>query len=83
MPRIPISEARERLAECAEMLRAEAVILERFGRPAAILINPDRYEELLEAIAEVQDAVAYDQTAVSDDGGNIPWERVKADLGWT
>ena len=80
--RIPASKAHERLAEAVEMLRAEAVVLERFGRPAAILLNPDRYDELLEAIDDVQSASDF-EPSFSSEGANIPWERVKADLGWT
>ena len=80
--RTPVSQAHERLAEAVEMLRSEAVVLERFGRPAAILLNPDRYDELLEAIDDVQSAADFEPT-MSSEGGNIPWERVKADLGWT
>jgi antitoxin Phd len=37
---------------------------------------------MMEALEESQDAVAFDE-AMSDDGGNIPWEQVKADLGWS
>jgi antitoxin Phd len=76
-----VSEARERLSEVLETSQTEAVILQRYGRPAAILISPDRYEQMMEALEEAQDAVAFDE-AMSDEGGNIPWEQVKADLGW-
>ncbi|MGH9074698.1 MAG: prevent-host-death family protein, partial [Acidimicrobiales bacterium] len=60
----------------------EAVILERYGRPAAVLISTERYELLLEALEEVEDVAAFD-AAMAEEGDNIPWEQVKADLGWT
>jgi antitoxin Phd len=80
--KITVSEARERLSEVVATSQSEAVILERYGRPAAIVISPARYEQMMEALEESQDAVAFDE-AMSDDGGNIPWEQVKADLGWS
>lgn len=82
MAKITVSEARERLSEVLETSQSEAVILERYGRPAAVLISPDRYELMMEALEEVQDAAAFDK-AMSDEGDNIPWEQVKADLGWS
>ena len=82
MAKMTVSEARERLSEVVETSRTEAVVLERYGKPAAILVSPDRYEEMMEALEEVQDTVAFDE-AMSDEGDNIPWEQVKTDLGWS
>ncbi len=76
-----VSEARERLAEVVETAHTEAVFLERYGRPAAVLVSPERYEELIEALADVGDAHAFD-TAMAEEGPSIPWDVVKADLGW-
>lgn len=81
MTSISVSEAREKLAEVIDAARSEAVVLERFGRPAAVLVSPERYEQLLEALEEAEDVAAFD-AAMADEGDNIPWEQVKADLGW-
>ena len=78
---ISVSEAREKLAEVIDAARAEAVVLERFGRPAAVLVSPERYEQLLEAFEEAEDVAAFD-AAMAEEGDNIPWDQVKADLGW-
>lgn len=56
--------------------------MERYGQPAAVLVSPERYEELLEAFEDADDAAAFD-AAMAEEGANIPWEKVKADLGWT
>jgi PHD/YefM family antitoxin component YafN of YafNO toxin-antitoxin module len=48
---------------------------------AAVVISPSRYEQLLEALEEQEDEQAFDQ-ALAEEGDNIPWEQVKADLGW-
>lgn len=82
MATMSISEARERLSEAVETARGEPVLLERYGRPAAVLLSPERYEQLLEAVEDHDDAAAFD-TAMAEDGDSIPWEQVKVDLGWT
>ena len=81
MATMAVSEAREKLSEAVELSRHEAVFLERYGRPAAVLVSPDRYAELMEAFAQAEDVVAFDE-AMAEEGGNIPWDQVKSDLGW-
>jgi antitoxin Phd len=81
MATMAVSEARERLSEAVETSHTEAVFLERYGRPAAVLVSPERYEELMEALKEAEDVEAFD-AAMVEEGANIPWEEVKADLGW-
>jgi antitoxin Phd len=76
-----VSTAREQLADVVEQAGHEAVVLERYGRPAAIVISPARYDELMEALEEVEDLAAFDE-AMAEEGPSIPWEQVKADLGW-
>jgi PHD/YefM family antitoxin component YafN of YafNO toxin-antitoxin module len=76
-----VSEARERLSEAVETAHSEAVFLERYGRPAAVLLSPERFEELTRALEEGEDVAAFD-AAMAEEGDNIPWEQVKADLGW-
>jgi antitoxin Phd len=79
---MPISEAREKLADAVETSHREAVFLDRYGSPAAVLISPERYEELMDALEESEDVAAFD-AAMAEEGDNIPWDQVKADLGWT
>jgi antitoxin Phd len=76
-----MSEARENLAQVIEDAQSGAVILERYGQPAAVVVSPERYEQLLEALEEAEDLAAFD-AAVAEEGANIPWEQVRADLGW-
>lgn len=77
-----ISAARERLPEAIELARTEAVFLERYGRPVAVLVSPEQYDGLIAASEDADDTAAYD-AAVNEEGPNIPWEQVKTDLGWT
>jgi antitoxin Phd len=82
MATMNISAARERLPEAVELAHTEAVFLERYGHRAAVLLSPERYDELMEALEDVEDVAAFD-AAMSEEGPNVPWNEVKADLGWT
>ncbi len=77
-----VSEAREKLAEVVETAQSEAVVLERYGQTAAVVVSMERYEELLDAFEEAGDVVAFD-AAMAEGGESLPWEQVKADLGWS
>lgn len=81
MATMAVSKARERLSEAVETARGEAVFLERYGRPVAVLVSAERYEELVEALEDVEDVVAFD-AAMAEEGPSVPWEQVKVDLGW-
>lgn len=79
--KISVSKAREKLSEVVEMSQSEPVELELYGRRAAVVISPDQYDEMLEALEESQDVASFD-AALAEEGSNIPWEQVKSDLGW-
>ena len=50
---------------------SEAVFLERYGRRAAVLLSPERYAELMEALEEAEDVAAFD-AALAEEGPSIP-----------
>jgi PHD/YefM family antitoxin component YafN of YafNO toxin-antitoxin module len=81
MVKISVSKAREKLSEVVEMSQSEPVEFELYGRRAAVIVSPDQYDEMLEALEESQDVAAFD-AALIEVGDNIPWEQVKTDLGW-
>lgn len=66
------------------MVNSEVPELKTSGarRRAAVLLSPVRYDELMNALEEAEDVAAFD-AAMSEDGASIPWDQVKADLGWT
>jgi antitoxin Phd len=82
MTAMSISEARERLADVIDGVKNEPVVLERYGKPAAVLVSPEYYEALLDAMEESTDVAAFD-AALAESNPNIPWDQVKVDLGWT
>ena len=55
----------------------EAVFIERRGQRAAVVISPEQYERMLEALEDAEDAEAFDE-AMAEEGPNIPWAQVKA-----
>lgn len=78
---VSVTEARSRLPELLDRSKSEAVFLERHGRPAAVVLSPEQYEKMMDALEDAEDAVAFD-AAIAEEGDNIPWAQVKADLGW-
>ncbi|MET4095218.1 type II toxin-antitoxin system Phd/YefM family antitoxin [Arthrobacter sp. UYCu712] len=81
MSNINITDARARLPELVTLAETEPVFIERRGQRAAVLVSPERYEQMLDALEEVEDVAAFD-AAMAEEGDSIPWTQVKADLGW-
>ena len=55
---IAMSEAKARLSALVADPQFDDVVLLRHGKAAAVLINPARYEELLEALDDLNDIAA-------------------------
>ncbi len=81
MATMSISDARDHLPDAMETARTEAVFVQRRGRLAGVLVSPERYEQLMTALEDAEDVAAFD-AAMAEEGPNIPWAQVKADLGW-
>lgn len=81
MVTMKVSAARDNLPAAIEQAHHEAVFLERYGRPAGVILSPERYEQLLAAEEDAEDVTAFD-AAMNEEGPNLPWSQVKADLGW-
>jgi prevent-host-death family protein len=82
MVKISVGKAREKLSEVVAMSQTEPVELKHYGRPAAVMVSPSQYDEMLEALEESRDVAAFD-ASLAEAGDNIPWEQVKKDLGWS
>lgn len=81
MTNISIADARKKFSDVIARSKNEAVFIERRGQRAAVVISPERYERMLDALEESEDAAAFDE-AMAEEGPNVPWAQVKADLGW-
>ncbi len=77
-----VSAARGVLPDVIETAQTEPVVLSRHGKPVAVVISPGRYEQFLAALEHADDIALFD-AAMAEEGPNIPWEQVKADLGWS
>ena len=80
MANMPISQAREQLPAVIELCQSEAVVLEKYGKPQAVVISYERYEELMNAFEDLQD-LEYLEQIPPDLSNSIPWEDFKRDLG--
>lgn len=81
MSNVSVADARKNFSGVIARAKDEAVFVERRGQRAAVVISPERYERMLEALEDAEDAAAFDE-AMAEEGSNIPWAQVKADLGW-
>ncbi|MDP9801268.1 PHD/YefM family antitoxin component YafN of YafNO toxin-antitoxin module [Arcanobacterium wilhelmae] len=77
-----VSEMRKNLASAIDAAQEEAVFVERHGAAEAVLISALRYEQLMDALEEIEDIADFDE-AMAEEGENIPWDVVKAELGWS
>jgi antitoxin Phd len=49
-------------------------------RAQTVIINIEQYEKFLDAVEELED-IAMAEESMRDPGPNIPWEKVRKDLG--
>lgn len=80
MTEISISEARADLASVIRRIKKKPIKITNHGEAAAIMVSPSLFEEMLEAMEDLEDILDYDK-AKSESGRSIPWELVKKDLG--
>lgn len=79
-----VTEARARLADVVDAARVghEPVYLTRRGRRVAAVIDADDLDRLIEAAEDLADIraarAAREELA---EGGTVPWEQVRVDLG--
>ena len=78
---VSVADARKHFSEVIDRSKTEAVFIERRGHRAAVVVSPERYEQMLDALEEAEELAEFDE-AMAEEGPNIPWAQVKADLGW-
>ncbi|WP_308797860.1 type II toxin-antitoxin system Phd/YefM family antitoxin [Agromyces silvae] len=78
---VSVAEARSHFSEVIARSQQEAVFIERRGQRAAVVVSPEHYERMLEALEDAADAADFDE-AIAEEGANIPWDEVTKDLGW-
>jgi len=78
---IPVTQARSNLPRVIEAAQRQAVFLERRGMVEAVVVSPEQYERMLDALEEAEDVAAFD-AAIEETDAAIPWDQVRKDLGW-
>jgi len=81
MMTMSVAEARQNLASLLDETVHQPVTIERRGRAAAVVVDPQEFERMREALEDLDDIAAFD-VAMAEEGDNLPWEQAKADLGW-
>jgi prevent-host-death family protein len=81
MSNVSVADSRNNFSDVIARSEGEAVFIERRGQRAAVVISPERYERMMDALEESEDVAAFDE-AMAEEGPNVPWAQVKTDLGW-
>ena len=84
MTRQTANEARERIDEALKSVEktGEPVAFERGGETVAVLVSAEDFA-LLNRLREEEDQADIEaaEKSLAEPGENIPWERLKVDLG--
>ena len=80
MSELSVTDARAQLPAAIKKSQKSPVHILKHGEPVAVLISPTLYQEMLEAMEELEDIEAFDQAVLSNEK-LIPWESVKKELG--
>ena len=80
MSELSVTDARAELPAAIKKSQKSPVHILKHGEPVAVLISPTLYQEMLEAMEELEDIEAFDQAALSNEK-LVPWESVKKELG--
>ena len=79
MESIPLNEARRNLPTLINDAQTEAITISRHGVPAAVVLSPSRYEELLSALEDMEDLASI-EASLKDPSASIPWEEIKKEI---
>jgi len=80
MSELSVTDARAELPAAIKKSQNSPVHILKHGEPVAVLISPTLYQEMLEAMEELEDIEAFDQALLSNEK-LIPWDSVKKELG--
>jgi antitoxin Phd len=81
MESISAAEARQHWSETIDSAQSAPITITRNGREAVVLMDSALAARALAALEDVEDLAALE--AARSEGGWIPWDEVKADLGLT
>jgi len=79
MESIPLNEARRNLPTLIKGAQSKAITISRHGVPAAVVVSPSRYEELISAFEDLEDLASI-EASLKDTSPSIPWEQIKKEF---
>lgn len=81
MSELPVSEARDRLAEVIDGARrtGEPVYVTRRGRRVAVIMDAEAYDRIVDEAEDSADRASLAAARAADD--YVPWDEVKVELG--
>lgn len=77
---LPVTEAKPKMNELLRRAEAEDIYLARHGRPVAVIIGIDRYEELLDDLEDAKDRLSVHE-ALADSDDRVPYDEAVALAG--
>ena len=80
MKTFSVSEARNNLPLLVNLAKREPIMIERHEKEEAVLISVEQFEKFVEAQEELEDIQSAEES-MRDPSPNIPWEKVKKELG--
>ncbi len=84
MAKYSAAEARAKFNEVLTLAKTEAVEIHKHGKPAAVMVDAMKYEELLDYVEDLEDSLAILEIRASEDFDPSTWktlEEVERDLG--
>jgi prevent-host-death family protein len=80
MTTMTISELRADISKVVNSVKKTPVTISRHGEAVAVIISTSMYEQLLDALEELEDIAAYD-AAVARNEPTFAYEQVRKELG--
>ena len=81
MAKYSASEARANFNQVLKLAKTQAVEIHKHGKPAAVILDAMKYEELLDYVEDLEDQVAVLEFKLDPNQKTVPWEKVKSELG--
>lgn len=69
MATVSISDTRNHFSDVIARSKTETVFIEQRGQGAAVVVSPEHYDRMLEAL---EDVAAFDE-AIAEEGPDIRW----------
>lgn len=80
MKSFALSDADCDLSMLVDKAAKEAILITRHGEDAEVMISPSLYEEMIEAMEELEDIAAYDAVKARKED-SVLWQDARKDLG--